>query len=315
MSKEKQQEKERIEFYESRDKTFGFYSNQPSNFHALPSGSYKILISQMGQIYFKKFDSKDQPNRIKTAEMDFLSDNLSSFFNNGLLYNVLKANHFLGVLLYGPPGTGKTSSLNSLSLEVSKQFETVYTLYLDSDTFESMREVYNILKKSAENSKIIFIVEECDQVFSKIGKSGLLEYMSFTEGEEFVSDCAVIFTTNNEGKVPSVLKERPSRLGIILEIKGIPVDTLYRHFSDMINNSEIPNKETVLEKFKGHLNNYSYLAIDYAKYLLIQSSIDAITDISHNKVKAVIDGGSQVNDDELLSTKEASNVMVLQDKN
>jgi SpoVK/Ycf46/Vps4 family AAA+-type ATPase len=124
-----------------------------------------------------------------------------------------------GILLYGKPGTGKTCTIASVMEEVVRDGGIVIfnpRAKLLSAGIEMVREI-------EPNIKCLVVFEEFDSMVNDA------EFLSLLDGEMQLDNIVYVATTNFIEKIPSRVKNRPSRFATVIEVGAPDAETRYAY--------------------------------------------------------------------------------------
>ena len=182
----------------------------------LPSNVYKISqVPQVGIVFQPLNIVKDNLIRVK----DSVTDEILNFIENFTAvetkerYQTTKVVHKTGVLLEGPPGSGKSGCLNMIIDELIKQDAI---LFFDAEP-DLVSAVLPAVREQNPNKLICVIYEEFDEWL----KHDQATINSFLDGQLSVNNMIVLATTNYISKIPSRIKNRPSRFQLVKHV-GTP---------------------------------------------------------------------------------------------
>lgn len=179
----------------------------------LPSNVYKIAnIPNVGIVF--------QPLNIITDDLikvdNSISDELVSFISKFKeqetkdRYKKCKIIHKTGVLLYGPAGSGKSANLNMIIKELLKDNAIVF---FDADP-ELVSAVLPAVREQNPDKLIGVVYEEFDEWLQHEQAT----INSFLDGQLSVDNMVFLATTNYIERIPSRIKNRPSRFQIVKEV-------------------------------------------------------------------------------------------------
>lgn len=203
-----------------------FFPNvQADRTSSLPAGAYECTFTMEGSPYFRPIEIVtdqiiDIPNSFTLeiiAEIEaFWSQGVSEKFQQ---YGLV---HKRGVMLGGKPGTGKTITLAKAAKLVIEKFDGV-VLFNPHPSY--VKDFLRLIKEIEPSKKIMVMWEEFDSILSD-DESTLL---SLLDGEIQVGNIIYLATTNYLAKIPSRIKNRPSRFARVIEVTE-PDETARRAF-------------------------------------------------------------------------------------
>jgi SpoVK/Ycf46/Vps4 family AAA+-type ATPase len=226
---------------------------------SLPTGGNKLEV---------KIDTD-----IETVKMSNFKDKkkldelFKSFFNKKVAkrINELGFYHKVGVLLYGKQGTGKSTIIkNYCQYAIAKHNAIVLYVNMTRGTVAQWDFVRKI--RAIQKNPIIVVIEEMDGALAE-GNSTESAFKSYFDGNESIDNCIIFGTTNYIDKIPTALKDRPSRFKYCLEINGIEDESdVYDIMMNMIGDIFEPTE-----------------VVDYAREL-VNSTLDEIKQFCIDKI-------------------------------
>lgn len=190
----------------------------------LPSGIYQIDESMSKGVYFRKLTpATDKLIRINDSFTDKVLSDVANFVSTETMarfkeYGVV---HKRGYLLHGRPGTGKSATVTQVAqMLVERGAIVVFNPHIGL-----LRHVLPILRQNNPEKLICVIMEE----FESILRYNTAELLSILDGELQVNNMVTIACTNYISQIPSRIKSRPSRFGVVLEV-GEPGEEFRREF-------------------------------------------------------------------------------------
>jgi energy-coupling factor transporter ATP-binding protein EcfA2 len=158
---------------------------------------------------------------------------IKSFFDKKVVEKMsnLGFNHKVGILLEGKAGTGKSTIIKNYAHKIINEYNgIVFYISNPSSVMECWKFIHKI--RAIQNNPIVVILEEID-MFVVDGREGYLK--SAFDGNLSIDNCLIFGTTNYIDRVPSAMKNRPSRFKYVLNIEGIQCeDEVYQILDNMI---------------------------------------------------------------------------------
>lgn len=191
--------------------------------------SSKVLIPGEYELYWEEYPKSQVGLRqLPTSEVllplhEFphrptIEEMLDKFFNPKIhkVVNDFGMLHKLGILLYGKEGTGKTTIFKHYSRFYIKEKDALVFYIADS---ERLGHIWPLLKKvrGIQSNPIIIMCDEFDDMIKN--QEALVK--TILDGYLSIDNCIVLATTNYIDLIPRTIRERPSRLKYVLEIKGV----------------------------------------------------------------------------------------------
>ena len=189
----------------------------------LPSGVYK-LVMEMNQQVVKPWYSESQ-KLLHFSIVDEVLDDYSVFSDQKELYNKLQVVYKRGILLYGPPGTGKTSIINLLIEQIKT--ENTVVIYVPNSISDSI-----LCELKKDNRMKIIILEELTETLKH---NDLRRFLTFLDGENSLSNCYVIATTNYPEELPKNLVDRPGRFDVLFKIDQLSRNNIYSYLNYLLD--------------------------------------------------------------------------------
>lgn len=181
-------------------------------------GFYLAVTDERGNINISKEKLPEIHSALKTKETELVLNTAQSFFCPDIRekVNTMGFTHKLGILLYGIYGSGKTSVLNFIADEFITNKEAVVLLCKDGNSFGTAIALGKKIREIQENP-LIFIADE----FERFAESEESKMKSFLDGVDSIDNSLFLSATNYVEKVPDTIKDRPSRIRLLVEFKGI----------------------------------------------------------------------------------------------
>lgn len=182
----------------------------------LPSDVYKIINMPNVGIVFQplkivKDDLIKVDNSLTNDVVNFITNFKSE--ESKARYAQTKVIHKTGILLHGPAGSGKSGTINLIIDELIKDNAIVF---FDAEP-ELVAAVLPAVREQNPDKLICVVYEEFDEWLQHEHAT----INSFLDGQLSVNNMIVLATTNYIAKIPSRIKNRPSRFQLVHEI-GVP---------------------------------------------------------------------------------------------
>ena len=198
-----------------------FVLDQKAEIHnELPSGIYTITAQpQIGIVFTPLKITKDHLIRVKDSVTDEVLKFITNFTSeeSKARYKKTKVIHKCGILLEGPAGSGKSASVNLILDAIIAQGAIVF---FDASP-ELVSAVLPAVREQNPDKLICVVYEEFDEWLS----SDHATINSFLDGQLSVDNMIVLATTNYIEKIPSRIKNRPSRFQMVKHV-GLPNEEL-----------------------------------------------------------------------------------------
>lgn len=234
------------------------FSGPVSKLKKLSPAVYTADMDQFGEIFLDTFETytdeiialPGSPAEAIERDVDFfLSDQVRVSFER---YNLL---YKRGLLMHGLPGTGKTSIVHLL---MRKALEKDMVVLLNPRP-EYVYQIADNIREIEKNDRPLMVIWEEFEQWVHNNEGNLLDLL---DGVDQVDNVFFLATTNYLHKIPSRIRNRPSRFAEVIEI-GPPDATLRRAYLEAkVHEDDDVNMDEWVEKTEG-------LTIDHLKDLII----------------------------------------------
>lgn len=203
-----------------------------------------------------KIDISSDTETVKTftfPDKDKLDNLFNAFFDKNVVQKVksLGFYHKVGVLLYGKEGTGKSTIIKSYANNILSKHNALVFYFTNNS---GVAKCWDFIKKirAIQDNPIIIIFEEMDMYTMQTADNPEGYLKTIFDGNNSIDNCIVFGATNYIDKIPSAIKNRPSRFKYVLNIEGIHseeeiVDILTPMVSNIYSEQEIKNYASSLK--------------------------------------------------------------------
>jgi SpoVK/Ycf46/Vps4 family AAA+-type ATPase len=187
----------------------------------LDSGLYTIswLPFPESKLLLTVNTDKETVKMHQFPDKEKIEDLLKIFFDKNVVTKMssLGFYHKVGILLYGKQGTGKSTIVKNYATKIIEEHNGL-VFYFNGK--ENIAACWSFLRKirAIQDNPIVVIFEEIDS-FVNDKSEGSLKIIF--DGNESMDNCIIFGTTNYLERIPSALKDRPSRFKYVLNIEGI----------------------------------------------------------------------------------------------
>jgi ATP-dependent 26S proteasome regulatory subunit len=185
---------------------------------SVPAGQYEITGFGPGLPNGVKPMSpvKDDLVRVPDTISDVVLKEIEQFQGLKAQYKAHGAVHKRGFLLYGPPGTGKTCTIWQIADESVAKFGAIV---IHCQSIGHLTGVMQHIRGIEPVRPLVVMMEDVDSIANE-QEERLLDML---DGKTAVDGVAFIATTNYLSRLPSRLRNRPSRFDRIVKV-GAPTE-------------------------------------------------------------------------------------------
>lgn len=209
-------------YLENGEVSFSMFDTIKSN-KRLDFGSYKLsyLENYPESRVVLKMDKDIETVKIHNfPDRQKIDDLFNSFFEEKVTNKIssLGFYHKIGVLLYGKEGTGKSTIIKHYC---NKAITEKYAIVFHFDCANgAVRKCWDFIMdvRRIQKNPIIVIFEEFDEQIENRNEAFLKTVL---DGNMSIDNCMFMATTNYIEKIPTAMKDRPSRFKYVLNIEGI----------------------------------------------------------------------------------------------
>lgn len=243
--------------YLKQDKVYKF-SQEFDKLQKLPSGTYRLKRDAWGVLFASEVNLKTDsiiemdgsPSKeINKGVHDFLNEDIKAAFDRyDLMYK-------RGILLYGPPGTGKTCVVR---LVIRTAIKNNMVVFVNSTPYDIGEAIENIREIEKSDRPVLVVWEEFEAMLED-DEEGLLDML---DGVDQMPNTFYIATTNYIKRIPSRIRNRPSRFAEVIEIGSPNADLRRAYLEAKIHKDDEVNIDEWVEKTEGFV-------LDHLKDLII----------------------------------------------
>lgn len=181
-------------------------------------GVYSCHTDSQGNIHIKRESFEEIHTPYLNDINKHIVETVELFFKDSIkeTVNKLGFTHKLGILLHGKQGTAKTAFINFVSSKMIEEKDSIAFFCDSGNQFTTAIGLAKSIRAIQENP-IIFI---CDE-FERFAQEEESLVKNFLDGNMSINNSLFLATTNYIHKVPEAIKDRPSRIKIVEEFKGI----------------------------------------------------------------------------------------------
>lgn len=235
-----------------------FPNTQAERSTILPPGAYQCKVTMEGAPFFEPISIvTDEIIKIPNSVTEDVVAEVKQFWSNGVSEKFEKYGlvHKRGILLAGAPGTGKTITLANCAEVVVKELEGIVLFNPDPAL---LPDFLRLIKDIEPNKRVLVMFEEFDSILS-YSESSLL---CLLDGETQIGNVVYLATTNYLSKIPSRIKNRPSRFARVIEVVPPDETTRRAYLSAKLQDDDRKHLEPMVQSTEGFV-------IDQLKDLVI----------------------------------------------
>lgn len=235
------------------------------------SSDYGFGVSKMEYKSEEFFHLPSLPHKKILTDLQKFWDNKQKFID----YNL---NPKRGIILHGDPGCGKSSLIYLLVEEIKKRGGI--SIYFEKP--DSWIETAKLIRMVEKETPILCIIEDIDLAIENYGEE---LFLNFLDGLNSITNVVYVATTNNIQKIPSRIKDRPSRFDKKYEIKKPTQEDRKLYFENKLISSD--KKKYDLKKLVKDTNGFTMAHLKetfISLYILDNPYDDVISGLMKNKI-------------------------------
>lgn len=179
----------------------------------LPPGVYRTKLDPDEPVFELIVANNDSPIEVDQTVKEFKVE-VEDFLGKAKIFRKFGFPHRRGFLLYGAPGCGKSSALRLIEDSFVKNFKGLVLVWTPrSGSFSAFYEM--VRRFEGEGTPILCVAEDIDNSMNMFE----VEPLEFLDGHKALNNFILVATTNNLEAIPSRIKDRPSRIDRVIEIK------------------------------------------------------------------------------------------------
>jgi chaperone BCS1 len=190
------------------------YYVQVAPHNTLPAGIFRMSSVRVDGDILPGFEpitpTNDIPLDVDNRVSEIASE-MDLFLTRRAIFQKMGFSHKRGYLLHGPPGCGKSSALRLLEKAFVDRFNGIVLIW---DNGSAVSAYYEHLKKQESSRPIMLVCEDLDSFVEDFEKS----ILEFLDGQVGLDNFVLVATTNNLERIPSRIRDRPSRIDRLVSI-------------------------------------------------------------------------------------------------
>lgn len=205
-------------------KEVNYYTETLGRDH-LGSGLYKMTAIRIGDDLkpgFMPVDiSNDEPLEVDDSVKE-IAQEMEVFLGRADVFKRMGFAHKRGYLFHGPPGCGKSSTLRLLERVFVERFTGIVLFWNNGS---GIVDYVEHIRSHEPDRPIMVVCEDIDNQVDSF-EEAILEFL---DGQRALNNFVLVATTNNLEKIPSRIRDRPSRIDRLVSIGKPSEDTRFRY--------------------------------------------------------------------------------------
>jgi SpoVK/Ycf46/Vps4 family AAA+-type ATPase len=224
----------------------------------LPAGAYTCNVTGTGIPFLSPFEIKGDhiidisgsiTQEVISEVRNYWSNDVSEKFKQ---YGLVQKR---GILLHGIPGSGKSITLNAVAKMAMDELGAVVLFNVNPYHLNTFVE---IIREIEPDKKVIVMWEEFEDLLDR--SEGMM--LSILDGQIQIENILYLATTNYITRVPSRIKNRPSRFARVIEFTAPKADIRREYLKHKLHESDLMHLEPMVKLTEG-------LVLDQLKDIIV----------------------------------------------
>lgn len=259
----------------------------------IPAGIYEIDNDNGGWFLSKVKFPSDTLLRLPGMPIEFILDQIDTFWKRRMLFEQTGLLHKRGILMYGPAGCGKTSIIRLLCDDVVHKRNGIVIMVTNCRLAET---ALGGIRQIEPERPILTIIEDIETFMGQSDESSSARAMlALLDGETQVNHIVHLATTNKPDQLEDRIVKRPGRFDLVVGLNHPVADARKAYLYNILKDHVTPEElDQMVEQTEG-LGLAHLRELVVANYCLGLDREETLKRLRHNfkdKLKMKKSGGS-----------------------
>jgi hypothetical protein len=198
----------------------------------VPSGIYEIDNDNSGWFLSKVKFPSDNLLRLPGMPIDYILDQIDTFWKREELFKQTGLLHKRGILMYGPAGCGKTSIIRLLCDDVVHKRNGIVIMVTNCRLAET---ALGGIRQIEPRRPILTIIEDIETFMGQSDESSSARAMlALLDGETQVDHVVHLATTNKPDLLEDRIVKRPGRFDLVIGLHHPVPEARYEYLKNIL---------------------------------------------------------------------------------